>query len=97
MAKPKYRWYIEPFGAGTNSVLAANCKDEDYCDQIECSDGKKRNLWICSEQIRNCMVRSRFRLNLGFRVFRMVLPNGKIRNVDFLFSSKKTKRKRLPA
>ena len=92
MAKRRYKWFIEPRNADTNSVVARSCQEEDCYVQKECADGIKRNLWACTEIVRDSLIANKISLALSFNVFRMELPGGKIKNVNFIFNNKKTKK-----
>lgn len=93
MAERNYRWFIEPGNADTNAIVARNCSEEDCYTQQVCADGIRRNLWTCSKKVRDSLIANKIRLKLSFTVFRMELPCGKIKNVNFIFNSKKSEKK----
>ena len=85
MAKDRvYTWYLEPMTDRTNEVIGKQCEEEDFCSQIFCEGGKRRDLWRCSVKVRNAIVAGRVSLGLSFNIF-CKQDNGAIRDVTSMF------------
>lgn len=100
----KHEWFVWPKDSHTNGAFAMFIESGDYGFEADtlrdalCGDNKKRNLWRTSEQDAWFLWRSR--IDLKFEIFNRLGPNGKIRNVTFLFkkdrrSPKKRRKQRI--
>lgn len=102
MTKKHHDWFIWPKNSHTNEVVAKmaqngdNRFEEGTLTNVLCEDHKRRNLWRIEEQ--DAWILWRSRVDLKFEVFNRLGPDGKIRNVTFLFKkdrrSPKKKRKK---
>ncbi|MFH1968111.1 MAG: hypothetical protein ABIJ84_01855 [bacterium] len=100
MAKRHHEWFVWPKDSQTNEAVARFLQDGDnrfegltLTDAL-CADGKRRNLWRCTETQAYFLWRSE---NLKIAVFNRT-GNSKPRDVTILFrkdrrSPKKKKRK----
>jgi len=89
MATKHHEWLIWAKDSLTNDAIARMIQERDtrfeenLLEDTLCEDGKKRTLWRVTEQ--NAWFLWRSRVDLKFEIFNRLGPNGKIRNVTFLF------------
>ena len=76
-------WYIEAKDAQTNRVIAGELSSTSACEDINCADGIKRNLWECNWHFVARLENSRAQLQLKFAVFNQEGKTGPIREWKF--------------
>ena len=87
MAKQHHEWFVYPKNSDANESVAKylqsgeNFEDITLLDAL-CVDEKKRDLWRCTETQAYFLWRSP---GLKIKIFNRLGPNGKIRDVTFLF------------
>lgn len=64
-----YRWYVEPLDDDTNKVVGRKKWEDSMLEGVRCSDGLRRNLWLCDRDLINALNKSKSSLNLRFRVY----------------------------
>jgi len=94
MPKIEYIWFIEPLNSDTNEVIAQQLAKSNFNSQIICADGRKHNLWTCSNQFAMSSVESKESFNLHFKIWGKQGRHGKICDKTFLFSKKWKRRQR---
>ncbi len=95
MTKSQYIWFVEPLNSNTNEVVARQLAENNFCSEIVCADGKRHNLWTCSNQFVISLVESEKSFNLHFKIWGKQGRHGKIRDKTFLFSKKQKKRQKV--
>ena len=88
MPEREYIWFIEPLNSDTNEVIAQQLAESNFNEAIVCVDGKRHNLWTCSNQFAMSLVKSKESLDLHFKIWGKQGRHGKIRDKTFLFSKK---------
>jgi hypothetical protein len=100
MAKKRHHeWFI--FAPYDNEAIAKYLQDgdnrfeENTLKGALCADGKKRDLWRCTETQAYFLWRNP---QLRIKIFNRLGPNGKIKDVTFLFKKdRRSPKKRKPA
>jgi len=78
-AKAVCYWYVEPLNAHTNEVIGKNLDPNENCEDLLCSDGKRRDLWRCHYQFVARIQKSKASMRLDFQVFNQEGRHGQIR------------------
>lgn len=79
-------WFVEPWDAHTNEVIAIRLGEENALMSMVCSDRVRRDLWRCNWEIVSFLLKSSATLQIRFGVFCRQEPGGKIRKIPFLAS-----------
>ena len=85
--KRQYEWFLEPRDSHTNEVISRNVGAANFCDELLCRDGQRRNLWRCLSGLVFMLWASRHDLGIKFRIFNRELPNGEIRDITDWYRS----------
>jgi hypothetical protein len=73
-------WYIDPCGDPvTNKIIGETLPEENECHGKLCSDGKRRDLWVCEHSIVTHLENARKALHLKFNILVQRNQHGKIR------------------
>ena len=80
MPEREYIWFAEPLDSDTNEIIAQQLPASDFNSEIVCVDGRKHNLWTCSNQFAMSLVESEKSLDLHFKIWGKQGHHGKIRD-----------------
>ena len=83
------RWYLFTDDAYTNESISRELPPENTSYNTSCSDGKKRDLWVCDGQFVTKMLKNKKSQKFIFDVYKREGSHGPIIRCDF-FKAKKS-------